>query len=242
MPEGPTIFLLTQETARFVGKKIVSAEGKADIDMARLTGQRVLAIRNWGKHFLMQLDGFGLRVHLLLFGSYRIDSRRQQKPSLSLAFAKGELSFYASSVKIIEGNLEDWYDWAADVMSDDWDAAAARKKLRAAPNTIACDALLDQDTFAGVGNIIKNEVLFRIRVHPQSKIRGMPAPKLREMVGQARNYSFEFLDWKRDGILKKNLLAHKQRICPRCRVAFKSAVLGKTKRRAYYCTRCQVKY
>ncbi|MEP7156537.1 MAG: DNA-formamidopyrimidine glycosylase family protein [Betaproteobacteria bacterium] len=242
MPEGPTIFLLTQETAHFVGKKIVRAEGKADIDMARLAGKRVLEIRNWGKHFLMQLDGFAVRVHLLLFGSYRINEKRKQKPSLALTFAKGELNFYASSVKIIEGNLDETYDWRGDVMADQWSAAAALKKLRAAPATIACDALLDQDIFAGVGNIIKNETLFRIRVHPQARVGGMPAPKLREMVKQARDYSFEFLEWKRKGVLKKHLLAHQQKTCPRCHIALKTAVLGKTRRRAYYCTRCQVKY
>ena len=31
---------------------------------------------------------------------------------------------------------------------------------------MVCDALLDQTVFAGVGNIIKNEVLFRTGVHP----------------------------------------------------------------------------
>ncbi len=45
-------------------------------------------------------------------------------------------------------------------MSDTWNAAAARKKLRAMPETLVCDALLDQNVFAGVGNIIKNEVLY----------------------------------------------------------------------------------
>lgn len=242
MPEGPTIFLLTQEAAKFKGKKIVQAKGKGDINMARLTGQRVRAIRNWGKHFLMQLDGFAVRIHLLLFGSYRIDSTRNQKPSISFTFPNGELNFYASSVKLVEGDLDDAYDWRGEVMSDKWDAAAARKKLREIPDAIASDALLDQDIFAGVGNIIKNETLFRIRVHPQSKIGKLPAAKLREMVSEARKYSFDFLDWKRAGVLKQHLQVHRQRMCPRCHIALKSAVMGKAKRRAYYCARCQVKY
>lgn len=242
MPEGPTIFLLTEEAARFVGKKIIRADGKANVDMARLAGKRVLQIRNWGKHFLVQLNGFSIRVHLLLFGSYRIDERRTQRPSLSLGFANGELNFYASSVKLIEGDLDDSYDWSGDVMSDIWDPAAARKKLRAAPDAIACDALLDQDMFAGVGNVIKNEVLFRIRVHPQSKVGALPAPKLRDIVREARAYSFEFLEWKRKSVLKQHLLVHKQRICPRCHIALNSGVMGKAKRRSYYCNRCQVRY
>lgn len=39
---------------------------------------------------------------------------------------------------------------------------------------VACDALLNQDLFAGSGNIIKNEVLFRIGVHPWSTLGALP--------------------------------------------------------------------
>ena len=42
-------------------------------------------------------------------------------------------------------------------MGYEWDPAAARRKLRARPDAVVCDALLDQDVFAGVGTIIKNE-------------------------------------------------------------------------------------
>ncbi|HRO68823.1 MAG TPA: hypothetical protein PK951_00545 [Chitinophagaceae bacterium] len=42
---------------------------------------------------------------------------------------------------------------------------------------MVCDALLDQEIFSGVGNIIKNEVLYRIRVHPESLIGDIPLKK-----------------------------------------------------------------
>ena len=86
------------------------------------------------------------------------------------------------------------YDWSADVLNDSWNAANAKKKLKTKANTLACDALLDQNIFAGVGNIIKNEVLYRIKVHLESKIGKIPAKKLNEMVREARNFSFEFLE------------------------------------------------
>ena len=41
-------------------------------------------------------------------------------------------------------------------MADEWDPAAARRKLRAQPDALVCDELLDQDVFGGVGNIIKS--------------------------------------------------------------------------------------
>ena len=115
-----------------------------------------------------------------MFGSYRIDDRKDAPPRLGLRFAGGgEFNVYTCSVRFIDEPLDEIYDWSGDVMSDIWDAAAARRKLRAMPEALACDALLDQNVFAGVGNIIKNEVLFRIRLHPLAKIGALPPQEAR---------------------------------------------------------------
>ena len=110
------------------------------------------------------------------------------------------------------------------------------------PDALVCDALLDQQVFSGVGNIIKNEVLFRIRVHPLSTVGALPAPKLRALVDEARQYSFDFLAWKREYVLKQHWLAHAKRSCPRCHIPFLKANLGHSKRRSFYCERCQKRY
>jgi endonuclease-8 len=244
MPEGPSIQILKEQAAGFAGKVVRQAIGNSRIDMKRLVGRRLVAVRSWGKHFLLEFEGFAIRIHLLMFGSYRINEGKDgAAPRLSLGFAGGkELNFYSCSVQYIEGPLDAVYDWSADVLSDDWDAAAARKKLRAVPDMLVCDALLDQSVFSGVGNIIKNEVLFRIRVHPLSTIGALPAPKLRDLVTQARQYSFDFLEWKKAFVLKQHWLAHTKRICPRCDIPFEKAYLGKTQRRSFFCEHCQRRY
>jgi endonuclease-8 len=242
MPEGPSIVILKEQAAGFVGREILVVEGNTRIDKTRLLNQRIVAIHSWGKHFLIELPGFALRVHFLLFGTYRINQRKDSPPRLSLGFSDGELNLYACSVQYIDGQLDEIYDWRVDVLSDQWDAAAARKKLRAMPGALVCDALLDQSVFAGVGNIIKNEVLFRIKVHPQSTVGALPPPKLRALVEQARQYSFDFLAWKKAFVLKKHWLAHAKRICPRCEIALTKAHLGKTNRRSFFCDQCQKKY
>jgi endonuclease-8 len=244
VPEGPSLYILKEQTARFVGKEIVRAEGNTwAIDTARLLGQPVLDLRTWGKHFLIQMPTMVVRIHFLLFGTYRIDERRDKPPRLSLGFADGsELNFYACSVKEIDCDIDAMYDWAADVMSDRWDPAKARKKLRAAPDMPACDALLDQDIFSGVGNIIKNEVLFRIRVDPRSPVGALPPRKLRQLVDEARQYSFDFLAWKKEFTLKQHWLAHAQKICPHCHIPFHKANLGRSNRRSFWCERCQKLY
>ncbi|HEY4531436.1 MAG TPA: DNA-formamidopyrimidine glycosylase family protein [Luteimonas sp.] len=244
MPEGPSIVILREASAKFAGRKVLRVSGNSTQDITRMQGRKVLAVRSWGKHFLLQFDGFALRIHFLLFGSWRIDEERDRPPRLSLGFSKGEvLNFYACSVRFLEGDLDEHYDWSADVMNDDWDAAAARRKLRAQPATIAADALLDQDLFAGVGNIIKNEVLHRIRVHPESPVGALPPRKLGELVTQAREYSFDFYRWKKDYVLKKNYQVHTKSTCPRdgTRLSYRKH-LGQAGRRAFWCDTCQRLY
>jgi len=251
MPEGPSLVILRELVQPFTGKRIRKAEGNSKLDLSRLEGQKIVALRTWGKHFLIELDGFSVRIHFLMFGSYCIDGRKDRPPRLSLQFAPGrrgvqstgrEMNFYSCAVRYIEGKLDDEYDWQVDVMSEAWDPLEARRKLRSMPDTLVCDALLDQNVFAGVGNIIKNEVLFRIRVHPLSKVGALPPRKLSELVEQARVYAFEFLEWKKAFVLKKHWLAHNKRICRRCEIPFKKAYLGVTDRRSFYCERCQVRY
>lgn len=242
MPEGPSIVILKQAAAKFRGRTVRKATGNGGLDLARMRGRRVVALRSWGKHFLVEFRGFSLRVHMLMFGSYLIDEAKSAPPRVSLEFDNGMLNFYASSLKYVEGPLDDAYDWRADVMSPDWDPGLARKKLKAQPATLACDALLDQDVFAGVGNIIKNEVLFRIGVHPASEIGALPPRKLGQMIAQARQYSFEFLEWKQRFVLRKHWQVHTKRTCPDCGSPIVKAYLGRSKRRTFFCERCQRRY
>jgi endonuclease-8 len=244
VPEGPSLYLLKEQTAQFVGKTIVRAEGNTwAIDTARLLNQPVLALRTWGKQFFIQMPTMAVRIHMLLFGTYRINEERDKPPRLSLHFDDGSfLNFYACSVKEVDCDLDALVDWEADVMSDAWNPKKARKKLRNAPDMLACDALLDQEIFSGVGNIIKNEVLFRIRVDPRSTVGALPPAKLRALVEQAREYSFDFLAWKREWTLKQHWLAHARKICPRCHIPFHKANLGRSNRRSFWCERCQKLY
>ncbi|MBS1663701.1 MAG: endonuclease [Bacteroidetes bacterium] len=243
MPEGPSIVILKEEVQQFSGKKILEAGGNTKIDLAGIAGSKVTAFKSWGKHFLIILPKLTIRIHFMLFGSYSIDEKTKAKPRLHLRFKNGDLYFYACSVKLLPGDINSHYDWSGDVMNDAWDPKKARKKLKAHPDELAADALLDQDIFAGVGNIIKNEVLFRIRIHPESRVGSIPPRKLTELIKEARNYSFDFLKWKKAFVLRKHWLAHAKNVCPRDHIPFiKVQHLGKRKRRAFFCEKCQKLY
>jgi endonuclease-8 len=242
VPEGPSIVILKEQAGAFCGRYIRVAEGNSKIDKTRLLGQRILALRAFGKQFLIVTPVVTVRIHLMMFGSYRINASSERQPRLRLTFSRGEINFYACSVRYIEEPVDDVYDWRGDVMSECWDSRLALRRLRAKPGTLVCDALLDQEIFAGVGNIIKNEVLFRIRVHPLSSVGKLPTAKLRELVHEARQYSFDFLEWKKQFTLRQHWLAHNKSLCPRDNAKFQRAYLGVRHRRSFFCERCQKRY
>lgn len=242
--EGPSLVILKEEARQFLGKKIEAASGTSKVDMDRITGQRLAGLKTWGKHFLFVLNDCTIRIHYLMFGNYYINSRHPEKePKLSLFFSNGEWNNYNCAVRILEGtDLDSMYDWSVDVMQEEWNPRKAKSKLKAAPERMVCDALLDQQIFSGVGNIIKNEVLYRIRVHPESQIGALPNKKLEELISEARHYSFQFLDWKKEGVLRQQWLAHTKKTCHRCNLPLVKKHTGETPRRSFYCTGCQGQY
>jgi endonuclease-8 len=242
MPEGPSIVILKELAAPFKGKKVMAVSGNSKVQKEQARGKTIKDFKSWGKHFLICFDDFTIKIHFMLFGSYRINETRDMEPRLSLKFKHGVMNFYACSVKILEGDLNAIYDWSADVMSDCWDKKAAKKKLQQAPKMLVCDALLDQDIFAGSGNIIKNEVLFRTKIHPKSKVGALPAKKLSELIDEVRHYSFDFLKWKKAYVLRKHWLAHTKKTCPRCDIPLIKEYMGTHHRRTFFCDNCQIRY
>ncbi len=56
-------------------------------------------------------------------------------------------------------------------------------------------------------------------------------------------YSFEFLQYKREGTLKAHWLAHGKTTCVRCRIPLvRVKELGRSQRRVFFCERCQKRY
>jgi endonuclease VIII len=242
MPEGPSIVILKEAVQLFKGQRLVSVTGNTRINKERLTGKKIVDFKSWGKHFLVCFPKFAIRIHFMLFGSYRINEEKKTPPRLSLETKAGRLNFYACSIQEIDEPLDKVYEWTADVLNDSWDPKKAKQKLKALPELLVCDALLDQNIFAGVGNIIKNEVLYRIQVHPKSKIGKLPVKQLNLLIKEARNYSFDFLRWKKKYELKKHWLAHTKKTCSRCKIPLIKEYLGKTNRRSFFCDNCQVLY
>lgn len=81
MPEGPSIVILKEELAQFKRKKIIAAEGNStQIDLNALKGKTIVDVQSWGKQLLICFKTFTIRIHLLMFGTYRINERKKLNP------------------------------------------------------------------------------------------------------------------------------------------------------------------
>lgn len=241
MPEGPSIVLLKESMQHFTGQTVITVRGNSKAGIDTLQSKVLMRIESWGKHLLLQFNSTQLlRIHFMLFGSYAINERKDRNERLGLDFSNGEINFYACSVKFLEGEIEELYDFTADVMGGKWKISTTLKRVKMYPNELIADVLLDQEIFAGVGNIIKNEVLYRTRIHPQSIVKEISDFKLKEIIKDTRVYSFQFLEWKRNYVLRKNWQVHTKQTCPKCLTPLeKVKKLGKKQRRAFFCTKCQ---
>src|SRR5688500_6461529 len=103
MPEGPSIVILKEAVSSFKDKTVVQAEGNTKaIDLTIFENQCIVDFKSWGKHFLICFENFSIRIHFMLFGSYRINESKPSPARLSLKFDDGELNFYACSVLLLD--------------------------------------------------------------------------------------------------------------------------------------------
>lgn len=238
--EGPSIVIATHELEEFIGLKIRRASGTSKLNWDKFTNKKLLAANSWGKHLILSFEHLTLRIHFLMFGSYRIDNPRENRiPKMQLSYNNHEIYFYSCAIKIIDKNFEESYDFSADVMSPIWDPKSAEQKILKAPQAFICDVLMDQDIFAGVGNIIKNEILFNLKMHPELKVSALTKRELKHLIREARDYSHQFYEWKIQNVLKRNWQIFRKKTCPECHGPVTKEATGKLQRISHYCRHCQ---
>jgi endonuclease-8 len=100
---------------------------------------------------------------------------------------------------------------------------------------------MDQNIFSGLGNIMKNEILFNLSMHPRTKVEQLTAARQRALVAEAESYAWRFYEWKKINQLKRNWKIMRKRICPTCGRKVKKQPTGKLQRLSHFCSFCQKK-
>ncbi|QMU28230.1 DNA-formamidopyrimidine glycosylase family protein [Adhaeribacter radiodurans] len=243
MPEGPQIIILKEQLEQYVGQEILEAKGTVkNIPVQNLKNQILTEIKTYGKVLLLCFPTFTIRIHLMLFGKYAINQELNRELRLGFTFETGEVNFYACDCRLISEHLNQVYDWSTDVMHPSFNQVKVLEKFYCHPERLICDALLDQKILAGVGNGIKNEVLFRTHIHPASLMGQVPEAALKNLIRTCVTFSKEYLSWKQEGTEKENWQVYQQRVCLRDQVPLRKEKIGKPVRSCYFCEKCQVLY
>jgi endonuclease-8 len=248
--EGPSLILAAEWLAPFIDKVIFSVEGNTRIGKERLLGKTILDIFSWGKHLIFQFDDFSLRVHFMLYGSFEATlkgkkitgdyPKKNVTPRLTIMFKDAQIVFYNCSLKYLEtSHPRDLYDFSTDIMSLKWNSSKALKAVKNYPEEEIADVLLDQTIFAGVGNIIKNEVLFLEKKRPSTFVKNISNALLQKLIKTTQNFSHQFYEWRKQFILKKNYKIYRKSICPLCGQKVIRKKTGKKQRISFYCPNCQ---
>jgi formamidopyrimidine-DNA glycosylase len=216
---------------------------------AALRGRRFEEPYRHGKWLAAPTDGPTLLLHFgmtgdLIWSGDEPDRHRHDR--LILAFAEGGELRYRNMRKL--GGV-----WLAH---DDQELQGILGSL--GPDALALDrrefldrlgrrrgaikaALMDQRLFAGVGNIIADEVLWHARIHPKRTIESLDDAERRRLYTHMRAVLREAVDRFDYLPRKRSWLSHVRGVpgaaCPRCKTPLARTVVGG--RTTYFCPTCQ---
>jgi endonuclease-8 len=253
VPEGDTLVRTAAGLRPYLlGQTVTAATARQPGPRAeRLVGATVTAVEAMGKNLLIRFDnGLELRTHLRMLGSwhrYRPGERWRRAPARARLVLEvpGSVAvcFDAPVVELFEQRTEALHPSLSrlgpDLLKPPVDVDEAVRRLRD-PSRAATDlavALLDQRALAGIGNEVKNEVLWQARRSPFVPVRDVDDAGLRELVDLAIEVLRQGAE---TGTRPRHVYGRAGRPCPRCgaiiRVVHHGADLP---RLTYWCPRCQ---
>ena len=189
MPEGPTIKFISQKLEKLVGKTVSEASGYGEMDKSKIQNIELINIETFGKNLIFVFKDFFVAAHFGLFGSMLINERKKVNASFALHFDDDEINFYVTRTKFFEGKPEDYFNYKTDILKTEFDQKFVLKTLQKDfKSKMIGDVLMDQNIFAGVGNIIRVEVLFRSKIHPESLVEKIPTKNLQELIAISADY------------------------------------------------------
>lgn len=184
MPEGDTIYRAAVVMHRaLAGATVLAFESPLtrlarDADDRQLSGRRIERVESRGKYLVIRFSGgLALLTHLRMHGSWHLyrPGERWRAPRRAMRIRIVAPDWEAVGFDIPVAELHDDASLlraahlarlGPDPLAADFDAREAVARLREAGELTIEEALLDQRCLAGVGNVLKSEVLFMAGVDP----------------------------------------------------------------------------
>jgi DNA-formamidopyrimidine glycosylase len=254
MAEGPVVHLYSGLLAKVLEDEEVEVKF-TDPELKEfepsLLGVRVERVEPHGKQFRIHLsDGHTILVHLLMWGSWKIYERGKQpdntQKQVRVVLRTKEHDVVAYSTPVVKlltaEELEKepkWGNLGPDPLRDDFDPEEFFRRLGEHGNEEIGPVLLDQQVIAGLGNILKNEILFRARIHPKRRVNTLSEKEKREIlrwsVDLCRTWLNKLVTEKKDRWIQ--MYKKEGQPCPECETEIIRFRHGG--RPTFICPKCQ---
>ncbi|WHF52284.1 DNA-formamidopyrimidine glycosylase family protein [Chryseobacterium gotjawalense] len=210
MPEGPSIVVFKKKIERFEGKTVTESGGYNNPFADEISGKKLVSIKTYGKYLLLDFEDFLITVHFGLFGSFLVNDSKKVNASFSLFFGDELINFYVVKIKKFGKDYE--FDQELNVFSKKYRLEKTKKLLleKYGDRKIG-DVLLNQDVFPGLGNIIRNEVLFLSKIHPESTVEKIPSKKMKELLQTIKEFSKASVELIEQKIWKSSSSVYKKK-------------------------------
>jgi endonuclease-8 len=275
MPEGDTIFRTARALGRaLAGKPITAFRSTFPLltrfnDDTPLSGQIVESIESRGKWLLIHFSGGGtLATHMLMSGSWHIyrHGERWQQPRGNMRIVIENSEYIAVGFRVPVARMHTALSLARDakipqpaldVLSTEFDAEAAVRRVLAQSEKEIADVLLHQEVLAGVGNVFKSEICFVAGVNPFRKVGALSREQAAALIAAAQKLiAANVQENSGDTIVtyggRKRRTTHesdpgaslwvygrKNGACRRCGELIRRRLQGPDARVTFWCPRCQ---
>ena len=245
MPEGHLILhYARRQRADLGGRQLhaTSPQGRFADGAAAVDGPVLRDVDAYGKHLVYRFAPL-VHVHLGMAGKWFL-ANGVPRPSVRLRLAGPDATWdLVAPIRCELWSEEQWDELRAtlgpDPLRDDADPGVAWQRRHRSKLPIGA-ALLDQRIIAGIGNVIRSELLFELRLDPRTPAADLTRRRFERlwrrlaevMRVSARQGRITFETGR-----SRARYVYKRDTCGRCGGAVATATIGG--RRSYACPRCQ---
>ncbi len=259
MPEGHTIHRAARDHREVLAGRVLavsSPQGRFAEGAARLDGRVCSEIEAFGKHLLYRFEGGeALHIHLGLYGRLRLQAQPAPPPrgAVRVRLIGGshlvDINGPNTCRVLDEPEILSLIDRVGpDVLRADADPERAFARIARSRAPIG-RLIMDQSVMAGVGNIYRTEILWRLGIHPETPGQALSLADFERIWADARKLLA--IGMKYDAIItidgaspsdsryRERVNIFEQELCPACGGEIRRFKMDN--RRVFTCESCQPK-
>ncbi|HCT62798.1 MAG TPA: bifunctional DNA-formamidopyrimidine glycosylase/DNA-(apurinic or apyrimidinic site) lyase [Erysipelotrichaceae bacterium] len=262
LPEVETVVLILDEQIKghqlldhsvYWDKTIVNHQ-----ELLALHGQKVMRVSRRGKYILWQMETSNIVIHLRMEGKfYKLEKNAARNKHSHVIFHFDDFDLAFNDTRKF-GRIEVSHDldhyFSHKLGFEPWDEHLTKEYLRDKAKSRKVHLktfLLDQSVIAGIGNIYADEICFKLKLSPFTRVHHIPLYKWEECIESTRQVLAEAIASGGTTVrsytaslgitgrfqLQIHVYGRANQPCHTCNTALIKSVVGQ--RSTVYCPKCQ---